>query len=420
MKKIFVFSIFLILISFSISTTKIANAATAPSVIYTYKSSLQDISCTGNNCVAVGNNVILRSTNKGVTWKIVSSKKLSSPNDGSNLIDVDCMSTTCVAVGGGATMVKSSDGGKNWKIIDNFLIALNKDSFTSHLSGVDCINKNLCYAVGHNFHNGGDITKFEQAFGSVVMKSMDGGLTWNIERIEKAKAFSTSYTYSSLLPTSSPGMFEKTYTINEEPPLSAMQKIACKNEMECFGIGSSRSIFHTVDGWKTVTLQQFKIDDPVKVLTNGPNDLNSFAYIVEQNTVSIPQKVARYGFSGISFTLDGGVIIEDMGDGQNGGSHVILKSMDNGVTWQNINVPLSISSRNGGGQISCFGSVCVITAQNLPAKKVDILTSLDNGNTWTAKIFKKTASINGVVCVDMKGCFAVGDTIPKGVIIKVK
>ena len=186
--------------------------------------------------------------------------------------------------------------------------------------------------------------------------------------------------------------------------------------MECFGIGAQRSIFHTTDGWKTATLQQFKIDDPVKVLTNGANDFNSSAYVVDGNIVNTPQKVARYDFSGISFTGDGGVIVEDMGDG----THYIFKSTDNGNTWNSINTPLTSSARNSGGRISCVGSTCVIVAQNLSAKKVDILTSLDNGNIWKATAFKKVTSIEGTSCIDSINCFAVGDTIPKGVVIKVK
>ncbi len=415
MKKPLILSLFLILAGLTLGVTDIAKAATAPSVIYTYKSSLEDMACNGSICVAVGNNVILRSTNKGVTWKVVLAKKLSAANDGPNLKDVDCVDNICIAVGSGALIVRSTNSGKTWKIIDNFLVALNADSFTSDLSGVDCLNKNICYAVGRNFHNGGDLTKFELAYGSVILKTTDGGITWNVERRQKETA-SVAYNYSNLLPTSNPDMYEKFYTSNEEPALVTMQKIACKNEMECYGIGAQRSILHTEDGWQTVTLQQFKIDNPVKVYTDGPNDPSNFGYAVEQNIISVPQKVSRYNFTGIGFSGDGGVIAEDMGDG----SHYIYKSMDNGITWQSINVPLAQSSRNGGGQLTCYKQACVIVAQNLPAKKIDILTSLNNGDTWTAKTYKKRASINGVACVDMKNCFAVADTIPRGVIIKIR
>ena len=410
MKKSFIFSVFLVSVCLAAWASRVEAAA---SVVYTTKTSLSDVACTGNNCVAVGNNLIAQSVNKGKTWKVVLSKNIAPHIDGSNLEDVDCVGNLCIGVGQGATIVRSSDSGKTWKVVGNTLVALNKDSFASYISGVDCVDKDVCYAVGGNFHNGGDINKFSQAFGSVILKTTNGGLTWNVDKIEKAVF---NYPFPDLTSTSNPNMFEKKYVATDEVPLHLMDKILCKNRMECFGIGGQRSIFHTTDGWKTVTLQEFKVDNPVKLLTNGPNDFSSFVYFVDGQISNTPQKVARYGFSDIGFTGDGGVIVEAMDNGV----HIALKSMDNGQTWKNINIPLSISAGDAGGKLACYKSVCVLTVQNLFAKKVNILTSLDNGNTWKATIFKKTVSVSGAACADANSCFVVGDTIPKGVVIKVK
>lgn len=400
MKKTFIVSLFFVFVFTVFNNT--AFAATTPTIVYKAKSALLDISCVGKKCVSVGNNLVVQSVDKGVTWKTVFSKKIGSNNGGSSLEDVDCIGTLCIASGQGGKILRSSDSGKNWAIIDTILSKAHKDFFPSFISGVNCIDEKLCYAIGGNFHSGGDIKKFDKAFGTVILKTTDGGITWNTEKFEKA---TFNYPAPNLSQTSQSDVFELKYKSTDEFPLRLMKKILCKNKTECFAIGQSRSVFHTTDGWKTVTLQQFKVDETKTFDDNGN-------LIKPKN----PQKVAIYDFSGISFTKDGGVIVEEIGNGH----RFVYKSTDNGATWKSISVPLSASSRNNEGKIACSQATCVITAQNLPANKVDILTSVDNGDTWKYQTFKKSMGIYGSACIDSNNCFAVGDLNPQGVVLKVR
>ena len=218
-------------------------------------------------------------------------------------------------------------------------------------------------------------------------------------------------TRPELAPTGVPNMIAHSYHSGEDMPIASMQKILCKTEMECFAIGQKRSFYHTLDGWKTMTLQRFEIDDPIKAF----NSDGSIAYIQNGVVSSTPVKNARYGFSGISFTSDGGILIDDMSDQSNN----IFKSLDNGSSWNQKNVPLPSSSKNYGGELSCVGSACLIVSHD-SASKIDILISLDNGNTWKDKVYKKAMVVNGASCVDANTCFAVGDAGMMGTIIRVK
>jgi len=406
MKKLLIFTIFAMFICLGAAQ---ANAASP--LVYTYKSSLEDISCVGGICVAVGNNTILRSVNKGVTWKVVLSKKIATINEGSTLSDIDCAENLCIAVGSGATMVRSIDSGKTWKVIDNVLVGMNSDFYPSHLFSVDCIDKKICYAIGTNYYSGGDAAQADQAFGTVLLKTIDGGLNWDIIKRQ------SKVTPMGLLPTANPIIMANQYSIDQDFPLYTMRKIACKSEMECFGIGLSRSVLHTTDGWQTATMQQFAIDEPVQVLTNGPNDFSSVGYVVNGNIVAAPEPVARYDFASISFTGDGGVIIENLENG----NHNIFKSVDDGATWQSINIPFASSLHQGSGQIVCYKSNCALFVTRLTTRKVEIFTSSNNGNTWKKGTgYNRMTSIFGTSCADAKNCFAVGDTIPKGVILKAR
>lgn len=352
----------------------------------TYKGGgpLLDIKCTDSYCVAVGNTTqgkfqISLSTDKGKTWSVVL-KKEEVIKGAPGLVGVDCADSTCITVGVGGVIFRSVDSGKTWTNQLNILGDANSEFSQSIISSVDCVNSKLCYVVGQNSSGGSS-----KALGPMILKTTDGGINW--VRVESSLSGAMAI------------------------DLVKMGKILCKNEMECFGIGQQRSIFHTSDGWKNITFQNFKIDDPVPAY----NPDGSIVYFIDGKPNSVPEKIARGDFSGISFTNDGGVIVDDMGDRL----QIILKSMDNGVTWNTIPFP-SLPKLNAGGSISCTGSVCVIASSNGVRGKVNIFTSLDNGNTWTYSSLNKRIMVSGASCIDKNNCFAIGMLIPVGVVIKVK
>lgn len=413
MKKILIV-LFLFAGVFSLATE--AGAITVPGVAYTSgkKSSILDISCLSNTCVATGVNLMFTSTDKGKTWKKTLNKKvLPVTNDaqgGSAIGSVDCVTGLCVATGSGGLILRSTDGGKNWNFIKNILSDADQPYFPSAIFGVDCLDKNICYTVGENYSSGSATPEtLAKALGFMILKTIDGGLSWNAVATEKMKMDMLSrYDLSS---TGVPNMVARSYTVGEEMPIASMQKILCKSEMECFAIGQKRSFYHTTDGWKTMSLQRFEIDNPIKAY----NSDGSVVYIQNGVMSSTPVKNARYGFTGISFTADGGILIDDMSDQSNN----VYKSLDNGNTWNEKTVPLPASPKNYGGALSCVGKMCLIVTQN-SSGKIDILTSLDNGNTWKNKVYKKAMSVIGADCVDANTCFAVGDAGMMGTIIRVK
>src|SRR5207244_737669 len=90
---------------------------------------------------------------------------------GNDLIDVKMSdSTTGVAVGWGGTIVRTTDSGQTWSIIDvQNIINTFQQYYFFHLSMVDANN---IWAAGYSQTPG-----FTEAYG-IIIKSSDGGLTW--------------------------------------------------------------------------------------------------------------------------------------------------------------------------------------------------------------------------------------------------
>lgn len=132
--------------------------------------SLASVSCTSTQCVAVGSmpsayysdlGVILRSTNLGVSWQIA-----TYPNSLLGLSSVSCvLNLECVAVG--ASVVYSSNGGQSWQTasVAGGIMAL---------SSVSCGSPSYCIALGAN-----PAGQVNASLGANAIVSTNGGESWN-------------------------------------------------------------------------------------------------------------------------------------------------------------------------------------------------------------------------------------------------
>ncbi len=150
-----------------------------------------------------------------------------------------------------------------------------KAPVVSDVSNIACIG-DICYKVIST---------------SVLQKSVDAGLTW----------------FDLVTQDSNGASF----------PVGDIKNILCKTDLECFAVGAERSIFHTIDGWQTMTIQNLKIDEPIKAINTDGN----VVYIVDGQFSDTPQKVARFDFKDISILADGSIAVDD------------FVSKDNGLTW---------------------------------------------------------------------------------------
>jgi photosystem II stability/assembly factor-like uncharacterized protein len=157
---------------------------------------LRDVSfVSANTGVAVGENgIILRTTNKGLTWNPIPSNTTLA------LTSIEFFNKTKgVIVGSGGILLKTSDGGSSW--------TQSNGGITESLNSINVIDKNTGFAVGDagiivRTNNAGrtwmkintsysnslsDVNFIDSNTGYIassvngdILKSVDGGMSWNV------------------------------------------------------------------------------------------------------------------------------------------------------------------------------------------------------------------------------------------------
>ncbi len=136
--------------------------------------SLGGFACSGNNCVAVGNNVssgnilIVNTKDAGKTWTQITTLT-NAPLPSGGLNNVSCYNNNCVAGSSdnnGPLLLSSQDGGATWMQITT---ASGEAGFPDYgiIETTGC-SSGLCMAAG------GDITH-----PTYLLTSFDGGKTWH-------------------------------------------------------------------------------------------------------------------------------------------------------------------------------------------------------------------------------------------------
>lgn len=124
----------------------------------------------GSTVFAVGRvGTVLYSTNKGLTWSTGTS------NTSYDLSDVSAISETkAVAIGAHSTIVRTTDGGKNWSVVSPTLNSATEVSYG--LRGLTMASTTVGFAVGEN---------------GLTLKTTDGGASWS----EITNPTGTSYSH---------------------------------------------------------------------------------------------------------------------------------------------------------------------------------------------------------------------------------
>jgi photosystem II stability/assembly factor-like uncharacterized protein len=102
--------------------------------------------------------------------------------EGNDLIDVKMLdANTGIAVGWGGTILRTSDGGQNWSLID---VGNVTDTFQKYyFLRLSVVDANNIWAVGYS--NTADATEVH----GLIIKSTDGGLTWATNYTGSAQSF---------------------------------------------------------------------------------------------------------------------------------------------------------------------------------------------------------------------------------------
>lgn len=256
---------------------------------------LRGIHCsTSELCIIVGDNgTIIRTDDGGISWNEYS---LDIYND---FFDIHCpTSTLCIAVGGiyflcepdgpivklgacwkyGAskTIIRSTDGGISWTIINNWVY--NNWVYTGrwHLKGIYCITSKECIAISEE----------------IVIKSIDEGETWRV--------------------------IGRSYSDNpNDKTLGLFKSIYCLTSNLCIAANQRNRILISNDGGVTWKIQKTNMENDDSLYNISCSPKSCFA-IGSENTIltknryrlSLPELEKEQAFNTtIKSTFKGGVSI---------------------------------------------------------------------------------------------------------------
>ncbi len=324
MKKIILLTLLFLFNEISFAQLNISKIREA-----TFKGDLRSFSYAGNKLYLVGYNLgvisfVNKSTDLGITWEDVSGNFSS----GDNLTAISFATENIGLVGGSSGVIyRTSDGGNTWTNVSPTSV------YNGGINYIVMLNEQLAYACGAS--NGG----FN------VIKSTDGGVTWN--------GVNTSNS-------------------------NTMYKMYWSDLNNCVVVGASGKFLKTTDGgttWATgtVTGSTAALYDIVKVdnntfyatgttgvfakSTDGGSTFTNGGQIAVTTFYTLSFKDANIGVAlgsnGVAYrTTNGGVswVLKDsftsevirtsfkVGNILLGGAYrsTLIKSTDDGLTWQNI------------------------------------------------------------------------------------
>jgi photosystem II stability/assembly factor-like uncharacterized protein len=409
-------------------------------------SGLAGVSCypSSSDCVAVGGNSILASTDGGMTW-------VSEPGVGDGGASVSCSSASdCVAVEG-SNIITSTDGGTSWTLHT-------APSGTNALNAISCYpSTSTCVAVG----------------GKGIVTSTDGGTSWTTEKTPtgvnslygvscSSASDCVAVAGSSVLTSSDGGASWDKGTVPNG--VDALDSVSCSSSSDCVATGpvtdwvSGRrgGVLNTLSGGTSWSIRNVprtvgliaSVSCPVSTSACvGVGDEDWFpgefpALAATSNNEgkswvrrTIPKKI--YDLSSVScpsssecVAVGANSIVTSNRSGKswtsakvptgtNGLTDVscestldcvavhfngIMTSTDGGASWSSAIVPGDIDDLTA---VSCYATSpdCVAVGGN------EVVTSTDGGNSWTSQAIPVSASLTGVSCTSTSHCVAVGNIV---------
>ncbi len=317
----------------------------------------------------------------------------------------------CVAVGLSSShsgvVLSTSDGGTTWT---SHHLASSGPSKTGSgfrivsLNAVSCASRNDCWVAGATSANAG-----------VVLATTDGGKKWHPQ-------------------------FESTQLQNPASAgLYALNGISCPTTRECWAVGSTSSgsgaVVATSDAGRTWQAQPLPVGigglNSVSCPTSsqcsagGTNALRAGTVVTTADrgalwsAETLPDVVRQalpsghYGINGVACASSAGCVVAGSTSSSSG---VVLSTADNGTTWSAPTIPRSAGLLNA---VSCpTKSSCVAVGATSSRAGLGITTS-DGGTGWTAQALPAGLGIlYGISCPTTSSCWVVGATTSgRGVVL---
>jgi photosystem II stability/assembly factor-like uncharacterized protein len=245
----------------------------APEIIYTHgtSDSFLDIDCDGDACFAAGR-FLYSSNRNGKDWDKIYSQKTMSVSDKFNAIS--CSDQTCVAAGDNGILLSSSNRGATWKQSLTPLPLTDSDQFRSTFFDVECPTSLTCYASGlHFFRGSGNKPEASQAKGNLLIKSVDGGITWStvVRANRPGEVADEELEWSNSEKTRKDALVSQGNTVDF---YFSITSIDCLDQMRCATSGNKRLLATTEDGFKTMNVTQHHIDPRYQEHRHHDNDGN--------------------------------------------------------------------------------------------------------------------------------------------------
>lgn len=294
----------------------------------------------GDNVIAVTNSsAIYKSADFGTTWEAV------TPVPNTTLTKLFAFSDDVIYAGGQKGLImKTSDGGKNWKAL-------------SHVANNACLNINGLYFVTK------DVGFSATSYGGIA-KTIDGGATWTSLKKDttaatvtnNAVAFTTSTTGFVVGQLSSTiDIIYKTIDAGATWTTSAKGIAAASLNSVAFGntqvgaaVGAKLKILYTKDGGTTWALA---------------------------TTTGVPTAQAAATLNSVTFISGSEAIAV--------GDKVALKSADGGQTWSYVALTTD-QTLNGVAFLN--NSAWAVGAKSGSPKSIGVWQSIDKGTTWSNKV----------------------------------
>lgn len=274
---------------------------------------LQGVDCAagGQNCIAVGNGIVLKTSNGGDSWSAV------TPSiSGLNLKDVSCPTANrCVAVGqssgSSGLIIVTNNAGASWSTFNQ----------SHRMDAIDCISSDECVAAGND---------------SEARFTFNGGSSWGDGRLGNTPLFGVDCissrtcwmvgvggrvigTYPNAGGPGGIGVISKKDLLLNEA--KSLLSISCAQTDTCVAVGEIGKIFQTTN-------------------TGGSWNERSSGTGVELSGVSCPDENLCYAV---------------------GDSGTILISTNSGSSWSPDDSPTTTNLED----IHCFGaSTCLAVGSN--------------------------------------------------------
>ena len=341
------------------------------------------VSCGSSTvCFAAGGGGILKSSNRGDSWSLVSSQQPTA---------IACASaTTCLAVVAGGVL-STTDGGSEW-------VSHPYPSGAAGIGVVACLPAGLCF-VG---------------VGTKVLSSTDGGATWAAHSLPTALSNPSSLacpTTTACVLTASGELGATSdagavwHAVADPSGTAGLDRVSCGTSTTCMAAGYTGNITFSATAYAAST----------------SNAGASWTALPQINSGGAPFVVG-----GISCTSSkaclvvGNVNFQTSSVPPTGG--MVEATADGGQTWTLSSVPSELYGQgfaNGFGSgmlysVSCYASnscVSVGLAASLNQQPGTAATSVDGGTTWVARRLPATGvhDLTAVSCRTGGSCEAAGD-----------